>query len=100
MREMSSLLAALRYSVRRHAAPPRAAPAAGAGALAKSGACPCPTTLSWALPRRQTFECAEAIMEWRRTLCQPQAFLWKGMNYLLKVSTALSDYTTSKNGVQ
>lgn len=35
--------------------------------------------------RYSTFECAEAIMEWRRTLCQPQAFLWKGMNYLLKM---------------
>jgi hypothetical protein len=35
--------------------------------------------------RYSTFSCAEAIVEWRRGLCQPQAFLWKGMNYVLKM---------------
>jgi hypothetical protein len=35
--------------------------------------------------RYSTFSCCESITEWRRGLCQPQAFLWKGMNYVLKM---------------
>jgi hypothetical protein len=42
------------------------------------------TTLLASL-RYSTFSCCEAIIEWRRGLCQPQAFLWKGMNYILKM---------------